>query len=441
MKKMVLTIGLCSSLLFGADNEALNKEINRLKQQMDEIKSTQNALVDEVAKNEYLDDEAYESFSSMGPAASKVYHSKDAFSIGGYGEFAYKKYLGYKNYSSATANETRNKGETNVVRFVPYFGFKFSDKIIMNTEVEFEDGGARSDGTKNYKYAIVEFSYLDFLIDNAFALRVGHILVPMGLINLNHEPVSYLSMDRPSVETYIIPSTWHTNGMVAHGRIGSMEYYTGVIISPDAGGFTQGRFIQQGRSGARIFSDDLSFMARVSYDLFDGLNIGGSMLYGNSSAAKESKPGTSTGINSDAKITISMAELHASYKRAGWNIQAIAAYGGLGGDVAQLSSDISEEISKSVNGVYLNVGYDIMPFFSKSSQNLYLFGEIERLDMDALNDTSYVENNRFYEYSGGLSYFPEPKVVIKTDYKRRDYGSSATRADEDSFGIALGYIF
>ena len=75
-------------------------------------------------------------------------------------------------------------------------GFKFNDWIIMNTEIEFEDGGSRSDGTKNYKYAIVEFSYLDLLFDKAYALRIGHILVPMGLTNLNHEPVAYLTSER-----------------------------------------------------------------------------------------------------------------------------------------------------------------------------------------------------------------------------------------------------
>lgn len=441
MRKTVLGLGLCTGLVFGADNDALFKEINLLKQQVKEMKDTQSSLVDEIAKNEYLDGEEYESFSSMGGAASKVYYSKDALSIGGYGEYKYTKYIGYKNYTSATANDTKNKGESNIVRFVPYFGFKFSDKIVMNTEIEFEDGGARSDGTKNYKYAIVEFSYLDFLIDPSFSIRAGHILVPMGLINLNHEPVSYLSTDRPAVETYIIPSTWHTNGIVAHGKIDGFEYYAGAVVSPDAGGFTAGRFIQQGRTGARVFSDDFSFVVRGSYDLADGLNIGGSFVYGNSSAAKESKPGTSTGINSDAKITISMAELHASYKKEGWNIQAIATYGALGGDVAQLSSDISQEISKNVNGEYLNVGYDFLPFFAKSSQTLYAFAEIERLDMDASGDTTYVDNNRFNEYTGGFAYYPDPKVVFKGDYKIRDYGTNAKLSDENSFALSLGFIF
>ena len=111
----------------------------------------------------------------------------------------------------------------------------------------------------------MEFSYLDFLFDEAYALRVGHLLVPMGLTNLNHEPVAYLTTERPTVETFIIPSTWHTNGALMHGRIDALEYYAGVITAPDAGGFTEGRFIQQGRLGARQFTDDLGFVGRVQY--------------------------------------------------------------------------------------------------------------------------------------------------------------------------------
>lgn len=441
MKKIGLSLVVCSTLVFGLTNEELTQELELLKTQMAQMQQSQESLVDEIANTSYLDGAEYEGFSSMGGAASKVYYSKDALSIGGYGEYKYTKYMDYKNYSSAGANDTRNKSEMNIVRFVPYIGFKFSESIVMNTEIEFEDGGARSDGEKNYKYAIVEFSYLDFLIDKSFAIRVGHILTPMGLTNLNHEPVSFLTTDRPLVETWIIPSTWHTNGLLAHGEINDLEYYAGLISSPDAGGFTQGRFIQQGRTGAKVYSDDLSFVGRLVYSGFEGLTLGASVCAGNTTAAAESSPGAADGVSSSAKISIMMAEAHMQYKKEGWNIQALAAYGSLGGDVAQLSADTGEEISKSVNGQYLTIGYDVMPFLRTFSHAIYAVAEIERLDMDASGDTTYADNNRFFEYSGGFAYYPDPKVVVKADYKIRDYGEAAKLADEQSFAMQLGFIF
>ncbi|WP_428737085.1 hypothetical protein [Sulfurimonas sp.] len=451
MKKILLSLVAANALVFGATNDELAQEIENLKLEIKQMKSeqtsTNEAILDELSQKNYKDTNKYDSFSSMGGAASKVYYAEDGLSIGGYGEYKYTKYIDFKNYSDDTANATRNKGEFNIVRFVPYFGYKFNEYVIMNTEIEFEDGGARSDNTKNYKYAIVEFSYLDFLLDQSFNIRVGHILTPMGLTNLNHEPTAYLTSSRPAVETLIIPSTWHTNGILAHGTMDDFEYYAGVVTSVDAGGFTEGTFIQQGRLGARQFSDDFSFVARLSYDVIEGLNVGGSFMYGNSSIAEESKPGTSTGHSGDAEVTITMAEIHASYKNNGFDIKALATFGALGGDYAQLSGNTTadtngdyDRISNRVNGQYLTVGYDIFTLMQGYGR-LYVVGEVERLDMDASGKTQYVDNNRFFEYTGGVTYYPDPRVALKADYKTRNYATHAKLADENSFALSLGFIF
>lgn len=446
MKKIILGLSISATLALSATNEELQQQLDQLRTEIQSMQQeqaeTNEAILDELAgADESSEEESneYQSFSSMGVAASKVYHSKDFLSIGGYGEYEYKKYFDYKNTPSPTANETRNKSEFNVVRFVPYIGFKFNDWIVMNTEIEFEDGGSRSDNTKNYKYAIVEFSYLDFLIDEAYALRVGHILVPMGLTNLNHEPVAFLTAERPTVETLIIPSTWHTNGALVHGRIEGFEYYAGVITSPDAGAFLEGTFVQRGRLGARQFTDDVSGVVRATYAISNGFDIGASALYGESSILNESKPGTPLQSGS-ADITITMAEAHVTYSGHGVNLKSLASYGGLGGDLDALRSTTSQEISSTVNGAYLTLGYDLFHYLS-TAQNFYVIGEVEHLNMDASGDTTYPDNNRFNEYTGGLAYYPDPKVVIKADYWVRDYGASAKLADEQALTVSAGFIF
>ncbi len=448
MKKIMMSLALSCSLLLGASNEELAKELELLKQQMQKIKSDQQAtnqsILDEIVSLSPIGSSEYESFSSMGGAASKVYNSQDALSIGGYGEYTAQKYFNYENFSDATLNETKNKFTTSILRFVPYIGYKFNDWIIMNTEIEFEDGGARSDGTKNYKYAIVEFSYLDFLIDESFNIRVGHILTPMGLINLNHEPVSFQTVARPTVENMIIPSTWHTNGLLVHGEIENFEYYAGVVIAPDAGEFgaevvkdtntnsatsaQQTKFIKNGRHGAKAYSDDVGFVARGSYDLSGGLNIGGSAFLAQSDT------------DEGAKVDMFLAEVHMQYKNNGWDIQALATYGKLGGDVERLRS-ATNDIADSVHGEYLMLSYNIMPMLSRSTHKFYVLGEIENLDMDVDGQTTYVGNNRFMEYTTGINYFPDPKVAIKANYEVKDYASDAKLKDERALTFALGFIF
>ena len=387
--------------------------------------------------SEVVTTDTYESFTDLGLAASKVYNADTALSIGGYGEYKYKKYTNFKNYASDTANETRRKSETNVVRFVPYIGYKFNDWIIMNTEIEFEDGGARSDGTKNYKYAIVEFSYLDFLLHENYNIRVGHVLVPFGNINLNHEPVAFLTSERPLVETFVIPSTWHSNGALAFGSFNDFDYYAGIITSPDAGSFTEGRFIQQGRQGARQFTNDFSGVARLSYKGMPGLEAGGSVFYGQSSTLAESKPGTAAS-SLDLDVSMFMAEAHLNYKNNGWNVQAMATMGSLGDDYTLLSE--YGTIAGAVNGQYLTVGYDVLHSMSTNHQ-LFAVGEVERLDLDADGETANPDNYRFNEYTLGLAYFPDPKVVIKAEYNMKDYAQNALLADEEAFVASLGFIF
>lgn len=460
MKKIVLSLSVCSALTFGATNEELMKEVELLKAQMKQMmqsqqemstqqkkvatqqkaeikqivleqEATNEALLEEVSNASGNESGKYESFSSLGEGASKVYHTNNAVSIGGYGEYKYKKYRNYKNTTSAEFNANKNKGEFNIVRFVPYIGYKFNDWIVMNTEIEFEDGGARSDNTKNYKYAIVEFSYLDFLIDKSFAIRIGHILTPFGLVNLNHEPTAYLTTDRPAVETFIIPSTWHTNGALVHGKIDEFEYYAGVITSPDADHFgdAEGRYIQQGRLGAKQYTDSLSFVARGTYGLGNGLNIGGSFMYG-----------SSLGSSSNIEVKMTMLEAHATYQNYGFDIKALATVGTLDGDVSKLPTEGDTVVADTVNGQYLTVGYDVLSHFELPHKG-YLFVEVERLDMDVNSQTIYPDNNKFLEYTTGFSYFPDPKVTLKMDYKLRDYGSSAKFADENSFTFAAGFIF
>ena len=71
---------------------------------------------------------------------------------------------------------------------------------------------------------VVEFLYLDFLLSEEANLRIGHVLTPMGLVNLRHEPTLFNTVQRPEVENKLIPSTWHENGALVYGRIETAGY-------------------------------------------------------------------------------------------------------------------------------------------------------------------------------------------------------------------------
>ena len=134
----------------------------------------------------------------LGPAASKVYQVDQGLSIGGYGEVNYQAYVADKGSTNDNAD---------LERFVLYFGYKFNDSIILNSELELEHSSTSKSGSVS-----MEMMSLDFLIDPLFNVRTGLMLTPMGFINLIHEPPFYFGNNRPEVERRIIPSTWRNIG-------------------------------------------------------------------------------------------------------------------------------------------------------------------------------------------------------------------------------------
>ena len=77
----------------------------------------------------------------------------------------------------------------------------------------------------------LEQAYLDFLIKPAFNLRAGMMLTPVGIINERHEPPAFNGVERPFVETLIIPTTWRELGFGFTGDLGRGFRYRAYLTS------------------------------------------------------------------------------------------------------------------------------------------------------------------------------------------------------------------
>ncbi len=192
----------------------------------------------------------------LGPAASKVYASTRGVSIGGYGEML------YENVSRTVDNGTRSNAinRFDLARAVVYFGYKFDDRTLFNSEVEYEHAVA---GEGEQGETSVEFAYLDFRIRRQVGLRGGLLLVPVGYLNELHEPPVFLGSRRPEVEQRIIPSTWRELGVGAYGEAGPVSYRAYLVSSLYAQGFTDDQGIREGRQeGSDARATDLAGTAR-----------------------------------------------------------------------------------------------------------------------------------------------------------------------------------
>src|SRR5258708_4023143 len=131
-------------------------------------------------------------------------------------------------------------------RFVLLFAHRFSDRIRFVSELEVEH--ALVEGGEDKGELELEQAYLDFLVDRRFNIRAGQMLVPVGIINERHVPPVFNGVERPFVDTVIIPSTWFEAGAGVHGELGRGLRYRAYVMAPlDAREFSADEGIREGR--------------------------------------------------------------------------------------------------------------------------------------------------------------------------------------------------
>ena len=414
MRKIVTTLSMAAILATGAN------AASSLEQRVAALEETNKTLTEEVLASQtggFTSVDTTKSYNGMGAAASKVYYSDNPLSIGGYGEMYYANPQGSDDYAD-------------VYRFIAYFGYKFSDNVILNAEIEFEHGANAEDGGE----VVIEFMYLDFLWKDEINFRLGHVLVPMGLVNLRHEPTLFNTVQRPEVEQKLLPSTWHENGALAYGRFGDtgLEYTAGVInglnVNTDHTRNPDSKWIRSGRQGASKKAPfDPAFVGRVDFTGVNGLLVGASVYYGGGSNLKDEP------LEDISGLTTTMFDVHATYENGPFRASGLYTQTNLDG-----AEKLSPTAAEKASGFYVNAAYDLgglvgidykVPVFAQYEN----YNPVEST-VDGLNEDTY----KTEKTTIGLNFFPTDQTVIKADYAMRDEG---TRETEKIFSLGLGFIF
>jgi len=404
----LLSLALLMTLLLAQPGVGQAASTEELERRLDLITAELQKMKNETA----VTDQAYSSDYGLGPAASKVYKLSKGLSIGGYGEAKYTNYV---------QDQGSNVDTADMVRLILYTGYKFTDKILLNSEIEFEHG--KVEGGKDGGEVAIEFANIDFLLDEKVNLRAGLMLMPVGITNELHEPTLFHGNDRPLVERQVIPATWRELGVGAFGQISEgLEYKLYLVNSLDASGFDS-KGIRGGReSGSKAKAEDFSLVARFDYEPTLGLNLGGSAYLGNAGQGQEFN-------GKQVDVFTQIYEVHGQYKVRGLELKALA---------SRVEIDDTEQLNgvpERVAGWYSEVAYDLLPHIvTGTSQYLAPFVRYENID--------YAGSNQDVELLvSGLSYKPIPNVVVKADYRNfNNFGTGkADAADEVNLGI--GFIF
>ena len=417
------------------------KPVKEEPERVEEVERRQGILTEEVRKlREALvlpEAQELKGFYGLGPAASKVYWKDRGLSIGGYGE---------ANFKAVTKDKNGANDVFDFLRFVTYFGYKFNDWIVLNSEIEFEHATSSSTVSAGSGSISVEFATLDFLFDPMVNGRFGMVLVPIGFLNEVHEPPFYYGNVRPEVETQVIPSTWRSNGFGLFGDLLPNLFYKAYgITSFNAEGFRTLNLRNARQKGNREFANDWSFVGRLDYGPLPGWDVGGSMMFGDQ-GQNQAYGNDEIGFRKVGVFT-QLYEVHTQLTYRGWWFRALGVTtliddaGVLSRDASIQSQTGGNPIGKVLLGGYAEVAYDIMPFFLPDTlQSLSPWFRYEWLDTNNKVAAGFSRDKQarrtFFEM--GLQYEPIPQVVFKLDYRIQD-AEEGTLPDE--IRVGGGYVF
>ena len=343
--------------------------------------------------------------------------------------------LPVSGYMDFHFNKERSQpGQLDFHRFVLLFGHSFSDRIKFWSELEIEH--AFVEGREEKGELELEQAYLDFLIKPYFNLRAGMLLTPVGIINERHEPPSFNGVERPAVETFIIPSTWFDTGFGATGELGRGFRYRAYLMSGlDATGFSAEEGIREGRQkGFQSSWRNPAKTARLEWAGFPRLLLGTSFYTGHA------------GFNlrqTNSRVDLFSFDGRYGYRRI--DLRGLFAHVGIS-RARELNLELQREfgfipnIARQMRGWYFEPAVHVFP--QRLRHDMTLFARYEKFNTQHRMPEGLVPLPQFDRSAWvlGATYKPNADIAVKFDYIFNRNKSSVVRA-LDSVNLGIGWWF
>jgi hypothetical protein len=416
--------------LSASADESIRREVEELRRQIDvltrEIENLKSAAPEKAPEAK-----GNRGSFGLGPAASKIYGVTRGVSIGGYGEAIYQNF----DRKRDDGERSEQTDTIDLTRAVFYFGYKFDEHFLFNSEIEYEHA-TTGEGDEEKGEVSVEFAYLDYLVRPEVNLRAGLVLLPVGFVNELHEPPVFLGARRPDVEDRILPSTWRELGLGVFGDAGPFSYRAYVVNGLDSAGLEAEEPLHEARQGgSNASAEDFAVTGRLDFVGVPGLLVGASGYTGSSAQGREVE-----GNSFDGRVTL--WDAHAEWRWRGIQARALTARGTIG-DAAEINAfnglSGDESVPRKFKGSYVEAGYDVL-FPRGGRASLVPFARWERYNTQESVPAGFVANpeNDVRLWTLGLQFRPIPQVVVKLDYQ--DYKNEASTG-VDRWNLALGWLF
>lgn len=375
------------------------------------------------AQNSPNDNRAYN-------AADQLLNAQSKISIGGYAQI---------DFNQPVVEGTRQNANLDVHRLVLLLGYRFSDKTNFVTEIELE----------HVKEVFVEQAFLNHAFLPWLNFRGGLMLVPMGIINEYHEPPTFNGVERPNLDSKIVPTTWREIGFGFAGRFdnASLKYqlyvmngfngYDGSGKFRGSDGFRKGR-----QKGAESFMSSPTLATRLDYYGIPGLKLGVSSYTGKSQSSLydglDENDASAVAQADSSVVGIAMLGFDARYRNGGFEARGQLNFAGIS-NTDEYNTFTGSNLGSSMLGWYLEAAYNVL-HGTQTSQRLVPFVRYEKYNTHAKTDGDLSVNKAFdrTDVTVGAGWWLNTGAVLKADYQ---FFSDAADGSNGQFNLGIGIWF
>ena len=417
-------------------------------------------------------------FLALAPAA-KARPTKRGWELGlsGYGDlhFAWHDHEPNQNRPGGARKDSRLTFDT--ARFVleleghaPH-GFEFEAELEIEhrgvgaaMELEFEEFGEFEQEIELGGEVVLEELYLAKAF-GPLELKLGRFYVGVGLMAEITRPTRHLASVRPESETTVLPGVWDEVGLAGELELGCVELTAQVISGLDSTGFSSQGWISTGHQTRfeLVSASDLAFVLRADWTPLDGLLLGASAYYGQTSRNRpkpdlvpECPEGDDAEVAPCGYVQGSVVLLSAHFRL---DLAPVFAQGTLLWGHLENADAISERNARLSNNLdvlrspiadeaflaWFELGVDLGPSLGLTDMHLTPFFRFDYYDTMFTTAESVFDNPRFARavYTAGLAWRLEELVFAKLDLAHRDLGGfdASGLRDETSVRLAAGFTF
>ncbi len=338
-------------------------------------------------------------------------------------------------YMEAHFNKTEGEpGKADFHRFVLLFGHSFSDRIKFWSELEVEH--ALVEGGEEKGEVALEQAYLDFLVKPWLNFRGGMMLAPVGIVNERHEPPSFNGVERPFVETLIIPTTWRELGAGITGDLGRGFRYRSYLMSAlDPAGFDAEEGITGGRTaGFEAPFRNPAFAGRLEYGGVRRMMLGLSGYTGVSSSPLLAATPRVSIFSFDGRYSFRRVDFRGLFANT-----RISRTEELNLQLERLTG-LNPNVARQLRGWYVEPGLHVFPRRLRS--DLIFFTRYEKYNTQHRMAPGFVPLPEFDRRSviTGLTFKPNADVALKFDYVFNKNASTVARS-VNGLNLGLGWWF